>query len=132
MTFTYDRYSRYEVPVNAVIQRIRSDVSWEEIQRDSEENSSQTQVLTGILSSFSVSSSSSSLPSHHSCIVICCCNAELTSTVDYTNKVMGNFTQKPLGYWKSEKSMCVDSFFLFFLFLFHFFAFLFSNTIYRE
>jgi hypothetical protein len=47
VTFTYDRYSRYEVPVNPIIQRIRSDVSWEDVQRDSEENLPQTQVLNG-------------------------------------------------------------------------------------
>jgi hypothetical protein len=31
VTFSYDNYSRHAVPVNAKINRIRCDVSWEEI-----------------------------------------------------------------------------------------------------
>lgn len=49
ITFTYDNYSRRAAPINPKLQRIRFDISWEQILMEFEREDEESQVLSGII-----------------------------------------------------------------------------------
>lgn len=48
VTFTYQSYSRYSVPIQPKIYRIREDVAWEDVVRDFASKSVQGNIFSGM------------------------------------------------------------------------------------
>ena len=47
VTFTYDNYSRYAIPIRPKVSRVRKDLAWEEVVAAHEQQLAQHQELSG-------------------------------------------------------------------------------------
>lgn len=89
VSFTYDNYSRTATPLNPKVYRIRSDLSWKHVLRDSLQEP-QSQYLNGRVALYAFDRPYFAL--------------------ETTRKIFGE-SPKPFGYWMSEKRKNMRQFF---------------------
>ena len=87
VSFSFENYSRRDVPTNPFVEKIRYDLTWENVLQSYDE-SSRFQLLDG---EFSPSPFSFSFP------------LLISALIDSSTKVFG-FSSKPLGYWKESQN----------------------------